>query len=467
MDSVHDLPSPTQSLAESSPTLSTAAWEREEQEAEILFCQRVKELCQIQWPSPKSVKRSIAECLRTIKILRPLIPTPMEPLIERLRGGDLNHITSITIPWLSEEQDRNLILRVPQWDQSRLDREVAILEYVRQKSNIPVATIRTMDYTCGNVLEKPYVLQSRIPGCDVRFLWEGLTFLQRCDIAHELGDYIRTLLSLESPRAGLVEFNNATSTRGDDNFRIVPFEVEVEDDDQLPDESQPKKPSDPTSADSQNTLQVFQFLLERWRSSALATSYGEVDNEVALWDKMSKAVQEMEEFGLFTTKLNCLCHVDLHPGNIMGQIQSDGSFAVTGILDWDEAIFAPKFMSCMPPAWLWDDAVFDEHRVEDDGLDPWPYELRGANVTPSTLEKQELKRIFEHHAGSQWLRWAYDDSYRLCRGLFRIAREGLNDNQSWKAAERILEEWERMYRSRTFIGSYKRSYYDLSNSKAW
>ena len=448
MDSIHDILSPTSSRAESSQSVSNAEWEREEHEAEILFCQRVKELCRIQWPSPKSFKRSVAKYLRTIKVLRPLMAAPMEPIIEHLRGGDLNHITSITVPWLSEEKDRNLILRVPRWDQNRLDREVAVLEYVRQKSTIPVATINATDFTSENVLEKPYVLISRIPGNDVRSLWGNLNFLQRRDIARELGNYTHTLLSLESPTAGLVEFNNVASTRGGDSSQVVPFEVEVEDNDQLANESKQKSLSDPTSGKSQSTLEVFQFLFERWRSNALKTSCGEIDDEVTLWDNMSEAVQEMEELGLFTTKLNCLCHVDLHPGNIMGQIQSDGSFAVTGILDWDEAIFAPKFMNCMPPAWVWDDTVFDGHRVDDDGLDPWPYELSGANVTPLTLEKQELKRIFEHHAGSQWLHLAYDESYRLCRGLFRIAREGLNDNQSWKAAERILEEWKRLRLSR-------------------
>ena len=442
MDSFQDLPSPTHSLAESSQTVSTAAWEREEHETEVLFCQRVKELCRIQWPSPKSLKHRVAEYLRSIKVLRPLVPAAVEPVIERLRGGDLNCITGITIPWLSEEKDRNLILRVPRWDQSRLDREVAILEYVRQKSTIPVATINATDFTCGNVLEKPYVLQSRIPGNDVRSLWEHLNFSQQCDIARELGSHIHTLLSLESPTAGLVEFNTVTSTSGGDGFHIVPFEVENENDDQLADESKPMNRSSPESRAPQSTLEVFRFLFERRRSNALASSCGEVDDEVTLWDNMSNAIQEMDESGLFPTKPNCLCHVDLHPGNIMGRIQANGSFAVTGILDWDEGIFAPNFMNCMPPAWLWDDTVFDEHRVDDDGLDPWPYELSGAEATPLTWEKQELKRVFERHAGSQWLHLAYGESYRLCRGLFRIAKEGLNDNQAFKAAERIIEEWE-------------------------
>ena len=454
MDSVRDLPSPTHSLAESSQSVSTATWERKEHEAEILFCQRVEELSRIQWPPPKSCTRSVAQYLRTIKVLRPLISAPTEPLIERLRGGDLNHITSITIPWLSEEKDRNFILRVPRWDQNRLDREVAILEYVRQKSTIPVATINATDFTCGNVLEKPYVLQSRIPGNDVRSLWKKLNFLQRCDIARELGKCIHTLLSLESPNAGLIEFNSVTSTRDSDTFRVVPFDVEVENnDDELADESKPKNLSAPTAhGDSQSTLEIFRFLFERRRSHALATSCGVVDDEVTLWDKMSNAVQEMEEEGLFTVELNCLCHVDLHPGNIMGQTQSNGSFAITGILDWDEAIFAPKFMNCMPPAWLWDDAVFDEHRFDDDGLDPWPYELGGANVMPLTEEKRELKRIFENHAGPLWCFMAYDESYRLCRGLFRIAKEGLNDSQSWKAAQRILEDWARLRPSQNDMG---------------
>ena len=99
-----------------------------------------------------------------------------------------------------------------------------------------------------------------------------------------------------------------------------------------------------------------------------------------------------------------------------------------------------KFVNCMPPAWLWDDG--QANQVDEHGLDPWPYELRGANDTPSTPEKQEIKRVFEENAGPEYPSLAYDEHSRLSRALFRIARDGLDDNSNWKAAERILEEWE-------------------------
>ena len=407
-----------------------------------MFSQGVKQLCQTLWPAPISMTETLVKHLRKIKILRPLISAPQEALVEHLRGGDLNHIASITIPWVSQKKGRNLILRVPRWGQSRLDREVAILAYVREKSNIPVAIVYATDFTTTNALGKPYVLQYRIPGSDLRSVWKNLSHFQRCAIARELGSFNRTLLSLESPWAGLVDFNSG-NIQDDDKFQIVPFEVGDQDHDEPMDESSLQISLEPRRArDSQTPLQVFQSQIERWRSIALAASCGEIDDETKLWDKISMAVQQMHDVGLFKLESNCLCHVDLHPGNIMVQTRTDGSIAITGILDWDEAIVAPKFMATMPPAWLWDDRVFDEHRVDETGVDPWPYELGGANAAPESLQKQELKRVYEESAGFQYLGLAYTEQYRLCRGLFRIAKEGLNDNQFWKAAERILDEWD-------------------------
>ena len=188
--------SPTRSASSSVRTVSTATYERGEQEAEKLFTQRIEKLCGVLWP-PKSIMQRLstsqaATRLRTNKFLRSLLPFPQIPLIERLRGGDLNHITGITLPSSYGEGDRNLILRVPRWDQNRLDREVAILNYVRQKTWIPVATIAATDFSCNNPLVKPYVLQHRIPGSDLDTVWGNLSHLQRCTGAFLNHAYVST-----------------------------------------------------------------------------------------------------------------------------------------------------------------------------------------------------------------------------------------------------------------------------------
>ena len=197
----------------------------------------------------------------------------------------------------------------------------------------------------------------------------------------------------------------------------------------------------------QTTLDVFKSQFRRWRTVALVHNCGETDNEVELWDSMLKAAHEMDDLGPFRPDLNCLCQVDLHSGNIMVDNQSDMSIKITVILDWDETVFAPKSVNRRPLAWPWDDDY--ENQVDENILDPWPYELEGSNATPHTLEKQELKRIFEENAGPECPHLAYDEHSRLCRGLFRVAKDGLNEDSNWKAAERILRERESLRQSLT------------------
>ena len=281
------------------------------------------------------------------------------------------------------------------------------------------------------------MLQHRIPGEDLEKLWTNLTRTQRRTVAMGIGHVVRNLLSIETFGAGILEAaadDGASST-------IVPFELrnalgEIID-----------EPITSTALHRNSlrgrhtTLGFFIAQLNRWRAVDLERHAGEISHSVQLWDGMLKAVHEMDQLGLFKPDLkSCLCHVDLHPRNIMAEIQPDNTLKVTAILDWDEAVFAPKFVNCRPPLWLWDDHA--DERVEEEDLDPWPYELPGASGVPSSSEKAELKQIFEENAGPEYRRLAYEDVFRLCRGLFRLATLGLVSSENWRAAERILKDWE-------------------------
>ena len=420
--------------------VSTATWEREEQEADELFHQKVEKLCAELWPTPKSLKRRLAKVLRATKFFRPLLPMPQSLSVVHHRGIDPRHVTSISIPWYPNSEERNLFLRVPRWDADRFDRQVAILEYVKQKTAIPIPSTSATDLTDNNALGKPYMLQRRIPGSDLSSIWADLDHTQRCVIARELGGIVQSLLSAESDYGGLVEASSIDSTV--DAFQIVPFEVKEGSNDEDADGIVSNLNQDSSvSSVPQNTFSLLQSLLRRWRAS-FVTVRGEIDNEVILWDRLLEALAEMESRQLFDNMPHCLSHEGLVPSHIMAQIQEGGSITITGVLDWDEAIIAPKFMACLPLAWLWDDTVFEEPRYDEETeLDPWPYELAGDEVTPTSPEKQELKRIFDESAGPEYRRLAYGETNRLCRVLFRIAMKGMSDNEAWKAAERILQEW--------------------------
>lgn len=241
---------------------------------------------------------------------------------------------------------------------------------------------------------------------------------------------------MESPVAGTIEAGKNAQGTSDELPNVVPFILTDAHGDPV-EELEPNIGAG-ISRSCETTLRFFEQYLSRWRKSALAQNLGGIDCDVELYDDMLKVVREMDELGLSKPDLNCLCHLDLHPRNIMVEIDSKDSIRVTGILDWDEAVVAPKFVNCQPPGWLWG---YDKDTHTENSLLPWPYELEGANNTPSTREQQELKQIFDEHAGAEYPRLAYHESSRLIRGLYRIATQGLTANWYNTAAERIVKEW--------------------------
>ncbi|CAF9903946.1 MAG: hypothetical protein HETSPECPRED_003253 [Heterodermia speciosa] len=409
---------------------------RYDQESWSIYRERVEQLCEELWPAQKTFKARLADSklitrLRAVRVLRKILPPSQKPMIERMEGGDYNRITGITLPSSHKNKPRQLILRAPRAKElAHPERDVAVLKYIRQKSSIPVATVAAWDYSCNNPLESPYVLQNRVEGQDLDKLWPTLTHAQRRTVAIEVGGAIRKLLSLETNTPGLL----GLLARDGTPHAVDPFELkdclgEIFDEPEY------------TLPERQTTSEFLTAQFHRWRAVDLERSAGEVSNDIKLWDRLLETVREMNDVNLFPPDLgNCLCHVDLHPRNIMVAIQPDKTLKVTAILDWDEAVFAPKFVNCIPPLFLWRDD--GEDRVDENGIDPWPYELGGAD-DPVSEQRRELKRLFEEAAGPDYRALAYEERFRLGRVLFRLATTGLVSSQNTRAAEKVLTDWYR------------------------
>ena len=193
------------------------------------------------------------------------------------------------------------------------------------------------------------------------------------------------------------------------------------------------------------TIVDFFFIqIGRWRAVDIETGAPLIDRTIALWDSILNIVREIDKLGFFAATHYCHCHVDLFPGNIMADIRSEGSIQVTGILDWDEAVVAPKFVAYELPAWLWG---FKASDVPDNTFPTWPYVKPGAGDVPSISGNQMLKRIFEEYAGPEYLSLAYDEHFRISRCLFRIALFGLTLSENYDAADRIIQDWTRLRQS--------------------
>lgn len=242
--------------------------------------------------------------------------------------------------------EQKLILRVPRGDGGTSPgRAEVILSYVRARTSIPIPTTIAKNFSTNNPLEKPYIIQYRIPGSNLNRIWEELSHQQRCTVSRELGSVVRTLLSLEAPVTGILEAipENAGIPGF---FNIIPFELQNWGPDGLVVQTTVNATVPRTR---QTSLDFFHTQLGRWHAVAIAEqgpSHTGVD--VKLFERMLKATREMADLGLFASGLNCLCHVDIHMGNVMAKILPDNSLQVTGSLDWDEAVFAPKFAACEP-----------------------------------------------------------------------------------------------------------------------
>ena len=436
------------------------------------YTHQVKELCHLLWPpSPKisqDVKSSRVERLlaknRVAGVLLPkrsrsaqasaLPTTPKEFLIERLRGGGYNRIIGITIKHSTDEEPVRLILRVPRFDDARPDREVAVLHFIRRYTTIPVPEVKYVDFTSDNPLKQCYVIQNRIPGNDLQnptgpTCYLNLNHEQKCTFAKEFALLLLQLHDIMHPFPGLIEASADSDKDG--SFTVRPFELETacgrEREQDLTTllpffEVRPfvrdwKRSGKPPMDESTYYFMIAQF--GRWKALELRSDPASIawSND---YDRLVTMALQMDNLGFLGNDENCICHLDLSgaPRNIMADIKSDGSLSITGILDWDSAVFAPRFAGCAPPMFLWDE--WDGEEDEEDE--------RHANDTPSNPGDQEIKKIFEDTIGNSFLYYAYKPEFRLARKLFQFAKSGIRTSTEIGEVQELLNEWAGIYESR-------------------
>lgn len=425
---------------------------------------QVRQLCHSLWPPTVKEHRTerlldtpnsrLLGRLRTktfVRFLRQTSPPkecdietslPINFIIERMSGGTYNRIVGISIPGSEGRDPTRLVLRTPRmaWN-ARPDREVATLNYIRQHTIIPVPDIKAFDLTDENPVKSPFVVQSRVPGIDLATaISNGLSHKQWCKLAIEVGRIIIELQKVTSPTPGLVE----AATREDrvQTFKTIPFDIKNPHDM----EYQKRQANSSTLEDEnaevlhwyeEDTLNFFATQFGRWKAEELRR-----DPTTILWrdqmQRLTDVASAMNRLGIFRGNENCLAHLDLAPRNIMVELETDESIRITGILDWDSAVFAPKFVSCRPPWWLWQDEKYPVDPMLDD---------TNADDELDDPELLEIKNLFEDTMGDSWYRCAYRTPFRLARRLFNIAIHGNNSNEMFSEIDDVLAEWAAYYKS--------------------
>ena len=439
-DSDHIHPySSTSSIPDTSTTSYTSTIEFHH-ESFVLFEPKVRKLCKMIWPPAGSEileKRRINDRLRGfVRRLRFYPSLRIETFtVERLSGGSFNRIIGITVNEPQDPHRSEYILRIPRFDTARTDRDAAVLQYVRQRHpTIPAADVVAIDFTKNNPLDEPYMIQTRLRGKglvskDLNFT--ELTHEQQCIFASQFGQILKELFSQKRNEPGHIEIVDIPPL-GDSRFhmqtfRIRPFDVDTDVSHTDPDRDE--MTINGIQPEYSSSLDFFQNQFARLEAAAVKR--GDFV-EAGYMDAFSALAVQLDKAGfLGEHDKNVLCHRDLNmsPHNILVDIDNKGKLSITGILDWDGAVFTPAFAACTPPMWIW---AWDDDRPEVESH---------ANDVPSTSERQERKQAFEQAVGDEWLKYAYKPGYRIARKLCEFAVDGLHSSWKMDEANTMIAEW--------------------------
>ncbi|KAK0511922.1 hypothetical protein JMJ35_005772 [Cladonia borealis] len=431
------------------------------------FSLQVKQLCEHLWGTQTYPEHDDSTAQVDTQSIASAEPSGYnEFVLEKMKGGGFNRVIGINVP---DSQNRmvdinRFVLRIPRFNLARLDRDVAALRFVRKYTSIPVPEVVKYDFTKANPLHSPYIVQTRIQGQDLQAnpgpnYYPNLSHNQKCTVAKGFGRILREIQSVEHSSPGLIEAASANEScqnyivRHLDISALSHIEEEPDLTTMLP-FFQPRvygvsqnTSEEPSVEGNDFESSTYYFLLVqfgRLRASQLRRDpamIGWCDN----YERLVTMAKQMNELDLLGDDRYCLCHFDLNtaPRNIMARILPDESLVITGILDWDSAMFAPRFASCVPPMWIWSWA--------SDGEDEDEFY---ANDTPANPEKQELKQLFEEAVGPAFLEYAYRPEYRLARTLLQFAIHGMRSTEDFKEMNSLLDDWAAMYEI------YKKDYSD-------
>jgi len=339
--------------------------------------------------------------------------TSKETSVERLRGGGFNRIIGISIIAKDCATPKEYILRIPRFDAAQIEQDLAPLRLLHGRGELAVPELITFDTTSENALGSPYMIQRRLPGSDLFSIFPTMPHETRCALAQELGQVFSTLHTIRSNVAG-----NLRLSPSGESLMIQPFHST----EASAASAYSNQPSTQTTADMLCAALEYKKELSR--------ANGSIDVLRAdFFTSFITVAKEMSTLRILDQNDYCLCHLDLEPRNILVHNSSAKTPVISGILDWDSAIFGPLFMSCSPPMWLW---AWDEEEDEDERL---------ANDIPATFKQRQLKQLFEDAAGQVYARFAYTAQYRLGRRLARFAIDGLRSNEDFVDADLFLQEW--------------------------
>ncbi|KAM7190064.1 Protein kinase-like domain containing protein [Naviculisporaceae sp. PSN 640] len=349
--------------------------------------------------------------------------------VKPIHGGSYNRVVSIMI----NGQPR-YILRIPRCpEKSDVEGEVAPLLFLQRHTPILSPKVTAYDIRANNVINAPFMIQERLPGICLYPGWFNITDTEKLRVAHDLGVVFRQILNTRSSKPGRLLFPVGQTGLNADVF-LVPIRPKYEAPWHLH-SAQGAQPWDPKSPATQSVAEFMKSLIQTRVSNALKC-WPKNKKTPEMLSRLIGIIEEIDKRGSLRNVQYSLYHWDIAARNIIFNAEAGKNDSCLGIIDWDDCLFAPSFMPCEPPSWLWDSSKLRSISAES-LIETSPGDGDGEFSA-------KLRQVFTDAAGPEYQRYSQDPIYEITRKIVEYGIKGTRDKTDEKGEEaaELLELWQ-------------------------
>lgn len=271
-----------------------------------------------------------------------------------MTGGGYNRVIGAELS--SKER---IVIRIPRFG-DEIDDIVAILQFLKNYSSIPVPHILHFDLTDKNSIGSPHMVQKYVAGHPLEQLMPTLTEKNRLEITTQLAKITAMIGNTTFEHIGILR----ASSKGDTSGVVAAM------------------PLIAAAADRAPCFKTLDFLLKCYNIHTQRALSLDANDKwfVGYMEKLARIAHAINKKRPFSNKF-CLLHNDFMAQNIQVVTNDDGSLGLAAVFDWDDATAAPIEAAYVVPDWLWN----------------WnPKEEEGRkNMIPALSDLRNAKETFE------------------------------------------------------------------------
>ncbi|KAL8791341.1 MAG: hypothetical protein Q9195_005960 [Heterodermia aff. obscurata] len=338
-------------------------------------------------------------------------------------------------------EEEQYILRVPVFLSSKDfddDRYLPVLNSVTVLNSLAEALIvprvKAYSATKDNALGKPFMVQAMLPGQSLDKLWSELPHEDRLEIVDLFVELLAKHEAITYPKAGGLEASSSIASSMNDFAPLAAAFPNVKPFDEGDEEflENPQVLRDRAGAD------VKASLISHLNGFIAMDIRKEGEENEFLAPKLRgllAIIDELDREGAFaaTPQIINLHHWDLEPRNIM-VAQDNGTWRITGVIDWDETQANSRVLTRKPPSWIWD---FDDEEIT--GYMNCDFRA----IFPLTEKNMALKDRFDTKAAESlpdYLEEAYGTGQWL-RRVWLFAKDEIHSSYILDLLDETLKDW--------------------------